>query len=202
MKPLTSFTNIIRLSCATALLSIVTIVNSGCTAALVGAAAVATVDVLHDRRTVGNYIDDNSVEMTLRQRYLRDPDIRQTSHVSVTAMNGVVLLTGEVPNDDLRSRTIDHTRDLTEVRQVLDEIRIAGKAGLGSRVNDSWITSKVKSQLIAATQMDASRVKVVTEYGNVYLMGLVTRAEADVAAETARNVIGVSRVVKVFEYIN
>lgn len=174
---------------------------SGCTAAVVGTAAVVAIDIAHDRRTAGNYIDDNTIELTLRQRFLRDPKIRANTHVSVTSMNGVVLLTGEVPNEDLRELVLAQTRDLNDIRQVLDEMRIAGKSTVGSRMNDTWITSKVKSQLVSKISVEANRTKVVTEYGNVYLMGLVTRDEGDIAAQTARNVAGVSRVVKVFEYI-
>jgi osmotically-inducible protein OsmY len=178
-----------------------TMLLGGCTAAVVGTAAIVAIDIAHDRRTAGNYIDDNTVELTLRQRFLKDPQIRANTHVSVTSMNGVVLLTGEVPNEQLRELVLSQTRDLSDVRQVLDEMRIAGKSTVGSRMNDTWITSKVKSQLVSKISVEANRTKVVTEYGNVYLMGLVTREEGDIAAQTARNVAGVSRVVKVFEYI-
>jgi len=185
---------------ATAIAS--TTVLSGCATVAVTAAAVAVIDIAHDRRTVGEYIDDASMELQVRQRLVADPEIRGVAHVSATAMNGVLLLTGETPNDAVRAKVLGHTRNLPELRQVLDEMQLAGKSSLGSRANDTWITSKVKTRLVRDSGVDANRVKVVTEYGNVYMMGLLLREEADRAAEAARTVGGVQRVVKVFEYLD
>lgn len=175
---------------------------SGCATVAVTAATVAAIDIAHDRRTAGEYIDDASLEFQVRQRLIRDPEIRGRAHVSATAINGVLLLTGETPDEATRTRVLGHTQDLAELRQVLDEMQIAGKSAMGSRLNDTWITSKVKTRLLRHAGIDANRVKVVTEYGNVYLMGLLKREEGHLAAEAARTVGGVQRVVKVFEYLN
>jgi osmotically-inducible protein OsmY len=175
---------------------------SGCMVAAVGAAAVATVDVVHDRRTVGRYIDDGKIEIDVRQFVIRDKELRNNAHISVTSWNGIVLLTGEVPGQAQKAKVVNYTKSVASVRQVVDELRIAGKTAVFSRANDTWLTSKVKTQLFAETKLDANRIKVVSEYGNVYLMGIVTREEAQQATDIARNIGGVVRVVKVFEYTN
>ncbi len=173
---------------------------SSCVATMVGAAAVTAVDVAHDRRTVGSYIDDGAVELKIREFLIRDPDLRKNAHISATSLNGIVLLTGEAPSVELRDKVNAKAKSVEGVRQVVNEIRIAGKTALFSRANDTWLTSKVKAKLFRQTGLDANRVKVVSEYGNVYLMGLVSRAEGQAASEAVRTVGGVVRVVKVFEY--
>jgi len=174
---------------------------SACLAVMVGTAATVTaIDVIHDRRTLGAYIDDSSIELNVRQYIWRNKDIRQQTHLSVTSMNGIVLLTGEALNPEVKNRVADYARTVEGVRQVIDETEIAGKTGFMSRTTDGWLTTKVKTTLYAKTGFDANRVKVVTERGTVYLMGVVSRAEASQAVEVVRHIDGVVRVVKVFEY--
>lgn len=174
---------------------------AGCVATMVGAATVTTIDVAHERRTVGAYIDDTAIELQI-QRYLwGSREVREQTHLNPTSMNGVVLLTGEAHSPEIKSQAIEYIRQIGGVRQVVDETEIAGKTGLISRTNDGWLTTKVKTSLYRNTGFDANRVKVVTEHGTVYLMGLVTRAEADRAVEIVRHIDGVVRVVKVFEYV-
>jgi osmotically-inducible protein OsmY len=172
----------------------------GCIATMVGAATVATIDVIHDRRTLGAYIDDGAIELNIRQHILRNKTLRQETHLSVTSMNGIVLITGEARNIQVKNQVLDYARQVEGVRQVVDETEIAGKTGMMSRTTDSWLTTKVKSTLYAKSGFDANRIKVVTERGTVYLMGVVTREEANQAVEIVRYIDGVVRVVKVFEY--
>ena len=175
----------------------------GCVAAAVGTAAAVTVtsvDVVHDRRTVGSYIDDAAIEFNMRQYLVSHSDLRRNAHISATSMNGILLLSGETPSEKMRDVIVDHGKKIDGVRQVVNEIRISGQSGFMSRTNDTWITAKAKTRLFKDTGLDANRVKVVTEYGNVYLLGLVTRAEAAAATEAVRDIGGVLRVVKVFEY--
>ncbi len=185
--------------------SLLLIVNiallSGCVAAAVGAATVTAIDIATDRRTTGTYIDDNAVEVSIRKEILSDQGLRQNAHIGVTAMNGVVLLTGQTPTEDQRNAVLNIARSFEETKQVVNEITIAGKAGLGARSNDSALTAKVKTRLYQDLKLDANRVKVVTEDRTVYLMGLVKPTEAEAATESARTVRGVRKVVKVFEYI-
>ena len=182
-------------------ISLIVVISSGCVAAVVGTtASVVTVDVLHDRRTLGAYVDDNNIELDVRQYILREPELRRNTHISATSMNGILLLTGEAASSDLRDMVVNYGKQNDAVRQVVNEITIAGKTALISRTNDTWLTAKVKTRLFNDTKLDATRVKVVTERGNVYLMGVVTREEAAAATDVVRNIGGVVRVVKVFGY--
>lgn len=173
---------------------------AGCVATAVTVAAVTTVDVAHDRRTIGEYIDDQSIEFTVRTFVVRNDELRKSAHISATSMNGILLLTGEAPTTELKNKVTGFAKDVEGVRQLVDELRIAGETGYISRTNDVWLTTKVKSVLFAKTKLDANRVKVVSEAGSVYLMGLVTRKEADKATQITRQVGGVTQVVQVFEY--
>jgi osmotically-inducible protein OsmY len=182
------------------LLGLVTL--GGCVATAVTVAAVTSVDVAHDRRTIGEYIDDNNIEFTVRTFLVRDDDLRKNAHISATSMNGILLLSGEAPGAELKNRVANYARDVEGVRQLVDEIQISGESGYISRTNDIWLTTKVKSVLFAKTKLDANRVKVVSEAGSVYLMGLVSREEGKNATEITRGIGGVQQVVQVFEYSN
>jgi osmotically-inducible protein OsmY len=173
---------------------------AGCVATAVTVAAVTTVDVAHDRRTIGEYIDDQSIEFTIRTFVVRNDELRKNAHISATSMNGILLLTGEAPTTELKNKVTGFAKDVEGVRQLVDELRIAGETGYISRTNDVWLTTKVKSVLFAKTKLDANRVKVVSEAGSVYLMGLVSREEAENATQITRQVGGVTQVVQVFEY--
>ena len=124
------------------------------------------------------------------------------SHVNVTSFNGVVLITGEVPSADLIQLATDQVEPLRNVKRVHNELTVAGSSSIISRTNDSWLTTKVKSSMAASATTDSGRIKVVTENGAVYLIGLLTREEADAAVELTRGIQGVEKIVKVFDYIN
>jgi osmotically-inducible protein OsmY len=177
-------------------------VLSSCVATMVGAATVTGVDIATDRRTVGSYIDDEAIELEIQKYRLSNQAVRDETHLNPTSMNGVVLLTGEVESPRIKKQVIDYVRGLNGVRQVVDEMQIAGKTAVMSRTTDVWLTTKVKTTLYAKTGFDANRVKVVTEHGTVYLMGLVSHTEADQAVDVVRHIDGVVRVVKVFEYVD
>ena len=174
---------------------------TGCvTAAVVGTASITSVDVVHDRRTLGEYFDDSSIELQMKKFVIAEESLRNETHTSSVSVNGILLLTGEVPNEQVKQQITNYANSIEGVRQVVDEMRIAGKTAMMSRTNDTWLTTKVKSLLIKEMYLDANRIKVLSEYGNVYLMGIVTAAEADQATSIASSVRGVVRVVKVFEY--
>jgi osmotically-inducible protein OsmY len=181
-----------------ALLAAVTV--SGCGIVVATTAVVIAVDVARDRRGASVYWDDNKIEFDIRGSISDQKEI-QNENVSVTVFNGIVLLTGEVPDQ----RDIDKILDLTKAhkgsQQVINRLELAGKTNLTSRANDGWITTRVKTAMATSGALDPTRVKVVTERANVYLMGLVTRAEAEAAVKVTRSVPGVVRVIKVFEYI-
>ena len=188
-------TSLLRILCSLSLIYL-----AGCVATAVTVAAVTTVDVAHDRRTIGEYIDDQSIEFTVRTFVVRNDELRKNAHISATSMNGILLLTGEAPTTELKNKVTGFAKDVEGVRQLVDELRIAGETGYISRTNDVWLTTKVKSVLFAKTKLDANRVKVVSEAGSVYLMGLVSREEAENATQITRQVGGVTQVVQVFEY--
>ncbi len=172
-----------------------------CAAAAVGTVVVASVDIARDRRTVGTYVDDNAVEIKIRRELKRDSQIGDGAHISVTSMNGIVLLTGEVTQPEEARRAVAIARGYTEARQVINQLSVAEVSSFGSRTRDSWITTKVKTALLRSPDVEAGRVKVVTERATVYMLGMVTRQEADAAVEAARQLRGVERIVKVFEYL-
>jgi len=180
-------------------------VLQGCaTPAVLAGGTAAGVTVVHDRRTPGQVIEDQTIELKAARARNRDPELSKQAHINITSYNGIVLLTGEAPSPELRQRMERLVQEIDHVRRVHNEIAIAAPSAYSARTSDSWITAKVKTALFKVERegFDPTRVKVVTEGGVVYLMGLVSRAEADAVVDQVRQVGGVQRVVKVFEYIN
>jgi len=173
----------------------------GCAPVVVVGAAGGGAATAHDERSTQAMLDDQVIEAKAKDALYKDPERAKRIHINITSYNRVVLLTGEVLSKTLRNQVVDTVRRLDKVRRVHNEIRVADLTGFQSRTNDSWITSKVKTQMLAAKGFDSSRVKVVTEAGAVYLMGLVSRDMGKQAADIARQVSGVKRVVKIFEYL-
>jgi osmotically-inducible protein OsmY len=173
----------------------------GCVPLVVGGAAAGTA-LVHDRRSAGTVLADQNIELSIRQRIVED-EAFQGSHINVTSYNNIVLLTGEVPTREVGRLAGRIARDTGKVRQVHNELVITEPSSLPARGNDSLITAGVKSMLLAVDQpgFDPTRVKVITARNVVYLMGLVTEAEADAVSDRARRVSGVSKVVRLFEII-
>jgi len=156
--------------------------------------------IVSDRRTSGIYIEDQGIELKAFHRL--DEKFGKYAHINATSYNLQVLLTGEVADQAARDEAERIVRAIPNVKNVLNELTIAGLSSLAERSNDTFVTSKVKMRFIDANRFSISHVKVVTESGVVYLMGMVTRREADDAANIARSTAGVRKVVKVFEYID
>jgi osmotically-inducible protein OsmY len=176
---------------------------SGCGAVIVGGTATAA-SVVHDRRTAGTVVEDQAIELKAYEALDREPQRMADAHVSVTSYNNVVLLSGEVPDLQTRQWIEEQVRQVEKVRKVHNELVVAPPSSLANRSNDAWITTKVKTSLIQISGLpdfDPTRVKVVTERGSVYLMGLVSQAEGEASASVARQVSGVQRVIKLFEYL-
>jgi len=173
---------------------------SGCVPLVVGAAVGGTALVATDRRSVGAQTDDEAIELKIANHI--GTGYGDRVHVNVTSYNGIVLLTGEVPTPDIVASIGDVARTTAKVRVVHNEIVVAAASPLGSRSNDSYITSKVKTRFVEKNKFSATHVKVVTDRQVVYLMGLVKRDEADNAAQIASTTEGVLRVVKLFEPIS
>lgn len=176
----------------------------GCAEMMVGG-AVAGASVAHDRRTPGTFIDDELIELKAVKRLSSNKEVTKQSHINITSYNNILLLSGEAPNETIRSQVQDMMRDLPKVRHIHNEIVVAAPSSMLTRTSDTWITTKVKTSLLGIDNMpgfDATRVKVVSENGTVFLMGILKREEADAATDAARRVAGVQRVVKLFEYLN
>jgi osmotically-inducible protein OsmY len=173
---------------------------AGCPALVVGGVA-QTASVAHDRRTTGTYVEDQEIEIRALRLLQDNPDIKDRSNISTTSYNLIVLLTGQAADEQTSARFAELVAKLPRVRQVHNEVVVGPEATIGDDSSDAYVTSKVKLALfdVKVPGFDPTRVKVVTSKGVVYLMGLLTPAEADAVVEKVRRVSGVTRVVKVFE---
>ena len=172
----------------------------GCaiTAAGSGAAAIATLD----RRTAGTIIEDQTIELKAYGSIRANEELAKKTHINITSYNTVVLITGESPLDEMRQEVISLVTAVEKVTHVYNEINVAAPSSMVSRSGDVYITTKVKAKLFADKILSGLIIKVVTEKGIVYLMGLITREESEIATNIARGTGGVQKVVKLFKYIN
>ena len=153
-------------------------------------------------RTPGSMIDDEALEKVVEREIRKsDPELK-SAHLVIVSYGGIVLLIGQVSTEELKTRAQTVTQGIAKVRRVHNEIGVGGPISYVARSNDGWLTSKVKGKLIVADEVPGRKVKVQTENGVVYLMGFLTRAEADAAVETAASVFGVQQIVRVFEYLD
>lgn len=153
-------------------------------------------------RTMGRALDDEVIENVALVNIRKASEGLADSHIRVTSFNGIVLLTGQVRAESLKRQAEEVTKRLRNVRRVYNELDIAGPTSLLARSGDSWVNNKVKTRLIASETAPGRDIRVVTENGVVYLMGLIRRDDADIAAEIARNTGGVVKVVRMFEYVD
>jgi osmotically-inducible protein OsmY len=177
---------------------------SACSTIATGGAEITGLSLLHDRRTGEALMKDEQIEIKAALELNASDDIRDRAHFNVTAYNGIVLITGEAPDAVLRDKMLEKVRVIPNVKMVHNEVVIAPPSSYSSRSADTLITTKVKSALSNIRDLpgfDATRVKVVTENGVVYLLGLLHQTEAKAAGEQVRSVKGVKKVVKVFEVI-
>jgi osmotically-inducible protein OsmY len=177
-----------------------TLALTACVPLLIGSAVVGTAAVATDRRSTGAQLDDEVIED--KTSFAINERFKGEFHVNVTSFNGIVLLTGEVPAEAAKTDIGQLVRTTPKVRAVQNELFVGPVSDLQTRSNDTLITSKVKARFVEAAKFQINYVKVVTERGTVYLMGMVKHVEANDAAEIARTTDGVQRVVKVFEYID
>lgn len=184
-----------------------TLILSGCAGAILGGAAVAggaAFATLHDRRTPGTVVDDKNLDILIGNKLAKDKLVNDNSHTNITVYNGVVLVTGEASSQSIVHRMIDIIKPLPKVQRVDASVAIGPSSSLLSRTQDTAITTKVKTAVatLQLPKFDTTLVKVTTERRNVYLMGLLTRTEADAVINTVRRVSGVVSVTPLFEYLN
>ena len=172
----------------------------GCaiTAAGSGAAAIATLD----RRTAGTIIEDQTIELKAHRSIKANEELAKKTHINITSYNTAVLITGESPLDEMRQEVISLVTAVEKVTHVYNEITIAAPSSMVSRSGDVYITTKVKTKLFADKILNGLTIKIVTEKGVVYLMGIVNHQEAEIATNIARETGGVQKVVKLFQYID
>ena len=173
-------------------------VLGGCVA-VAGGAMIGGTMMAVDRRTTGAQVDDQTID--LRASSAITAAIGDTGHVNASSYNRVVLLTGEVPTEADRAKVEAAVAKVENVRAVVNETAVMPNSSLGGQTNDTIITGKVKAAFIDAKELQVASIKVVTERGVVFLMGRVTETESNIAAQVARSVGGVQKVVKVFEII-
>jgi len=154
-------------------------------------------------RTIGSKIDDSLIETKAAVNIAKaHPDLDQGSHIVVASYNGVVLLAGQTPRAELKEMAERAASSVQRVKRVHNELQILQPSSALARSNDSWLTTKIKTQMLADNSVPGSRIKVITENGIVYLLGLVTRQEGNRATNLVQGVSGVQRIVKLFEYID
>lgn len=154
-------------------------------------------------RTIGSKIDDSLIETKAAVNIAKaHPDLDAASHIVVASYNGVVLLAGQTPRSELKQMAEQAAGSAQRVKRVHNELQVLQPSSALARSNDSWLTTKIKAQMLADNSIPGSRIKVITENGIVYLLGLVTRQEGNRATSLVQGVSGVQRIVKLFEYID
>jgi osmotically-inducible protein OsmY len=155
------------------------------------------------KRSTGTTLDDQALEYLVSNEIYQDPGFSQKDHVKVEVNNGVVLLAGETVSQANKEKATKIAEQQKMTKRVVNDLQVGERGWLGDKSNNSWLTSKVNSVLLAENPLpgnDASRIKVVSSRGTVYLMGMVSHKEGNEVAEIVRNIRGVTKVVKIFDY--
>ncbi|MBF8721444.1 BON domain-containing protein [Pseudomonas guariconensis] len=175
---------------------------SGCSSVLTSARNSPIED---DRgtRTIGSKIDDSLIETKVSVNIAKaNADLDKGSHIVVSSYNGIVLLAGQTPRADLKSLAEQTASQVQRVKKVHNELQVMQPSSILARNNDAWLTTKIKAQMLGDANVPSTRIKVITENGIVYLLGLVTQQEANAATSVVQGVSGVQKIVKLFEYID
>jgi osmotically-inducible protein OsmY len=198
-----SLPTLLKLSLAAALTTAALTALTGCTSTDVSSTGAPSSNVVTgDRRTTGTYVEDEAIEWRTVGALNQHLNAKSEKwHINPTSYNRRVLLTGEAENEELKQLAERVARSVKEVKDVVNEIQVRPESTVLRRGNDSAISGAVKSRFFGNNQFSPIHVKVLTEANVVYLMGIVTQAEADAAVEIARTTRGVSKVVRVFEYV-
>ena len=154
-----------------------------------------------DRRSIGNQIDDQSIEVEAYNELTKNDSLSDNTNLHIVSVNGSVLIVGQAPNTYLKDQAIKIINNINGVVRVHNQIRLGNTTSITTQTNDVWLTSKVKSALFSSDEVKGNTIKVITENAEVFLMGLVTKKEADIAVNITRNISGVNSVYKAFEYL-
>lgn len=170
----------------------------GCAPIVAGGAATGAA-VTSDQRTTGTVIEDQVIETKAGDFFRADAALSQQARISVTSYNQIALVTGQAPTEDLRKRAVEYVSRIAKVRHVYNEIEIGSPVTAMQISSDTLLTTKIKSKLLTVKDLKSTDVKVVSENGVVYLMGLLDQPTGDAVAEVVAGVSGVRKVVKLFE---
>ncbi|MCT8988609.1 BON domain-containing protein [Shewanella phaeophyticola] len=181
------------------IISILALLQGCAGAVMVG--AVGGAKMANDERSMSTQISDTNADFTIASALSKHDDLNNQTNIAAVVMNSNVLLIGQAPNSMLRDKAIRVVQELEIGGKIHNQIRIGTPTSFTTRSNDTWVTTKVKGRMLNEKSLDITRIKVVTENGEVFLLGLIDRKQADLAVEIARNTAGVRKVVKVFEYI-
>ena len=174
---------------------------SGCGALVVGGAAATTAIVATDRRTTGEQVEDQTIELKAAAEMRRLFETVPAARVNATSYAGLLLLTGDVPTEQAKQQAGDAAEKVEKVKRVVNQLRVGDTTPLSVRSNDTWLTSKIKTTLVNTREVPSRTINVTTERGIVYLLGKVTDDEGQRAATAASAVKGVNKVVKLFEIV-
>lgn len=189
-----------RLKNAALVVTVAALLQGCVTAAVIGVVG-SGVSVANDNRTISDQITDTKIEFAAHTALKEAEGIANNTNLQVVSVNRKLLVVGQAPNTYLRDLAIKTLNNVPEVELVYDQIRIGNTTSFTTTSNDMWLTSKVKTALFSNENLLATQIKVVTENGEVFLMGLVNARDADTAVEITRNISGVSQVYKMFEYL-
>ncbi|GGZ14051.1 MULTISPECIES: division/outer membrane stress-associated lipid-binding lipoprotein [Shewanella] len=181
------------------LLGLIWLLN-GCAGAMM-AGTVSGAVMLNDERPIGTQLDDTNTEFRISSVFSTDEELKSQCNISGISMNGNVLLIGQAPNSRLRDKAVQLVQDLKLGGKIHNQIRIGNPVSFTTRSNDTWITTKVKGRMLNDKNLDMTRIKVVTENGEVFLLGVISREQADLATDIARNTSGVRKVIRMFDYV-
>lgn len=184
----------------TLVIACMAMLSTGCASIVASMSEPGHIDEPGNKRTFGTYVEDQNIEVKIKANLLNADERYNDAHLSIFSYNRIVLLTGQVPSQDLLDRATRIAEKVRLVRKVHNEMAVAEPTSLADRVNDSWITTKINAHMLATKDFPASRVQVLTEAGVVYLMGLLTENEANWAVDIVRQVYGVKKIVKIIEY--
>ena len=179
------------------------LLTASCTTILVETTGEEGIQEDVTERSVGGVITDESIETRIRVNLAAQEPVLREANIDVTAHKGIVLLVGQVPSPDMKQRAVEIASEASsQIRRIHDELEVTGNTGILARGNDAWISTRVRALLLTNNTVAGANIRVVTENGSVFLLGVVSREQGDQAAALISDVGGVTRVVKVFEYLN
>ena len=170
----------------------------GCAGAVM-LGAVGGAMMVNDERSFQTQLDDTNADFQISSELAQLEDVKNQANITGVVMNGNTLMIGQAPNSMLRDKAIRAVQKLKLGGKIHNQIRIGNPTSFTTRSNDTWITTKVKSRMLNTDNLDVTRIKVITENGEVFLLGVVARDQVELAVDVARNTAGVRKVVKVFE---